>query len=69
MTGQMLRSHFSFTNADIFRLQVLISCAFIIPPQELASGKPDSEKIMMLTEKINSLLEQVQCSSSSTKMK
>ncbi|XP_074638785.1 luc7-like protein 3 [Acropora palmata] len=28
--------------------------------KELASGKPDSEKIMMLTEKINSLLEQVE---------
>lgn len=27
--------------------------------QELASGKPDSEKIKMLTEKINALLEQV----------
>lgn len=44
-------------------MQVHVSCTLIIHlfvfPKELASGKPDSEKVKMLTEKINALLEQV----------
>ena len=36
----------------------LLNFIFVFP-QELASGKPDSEKVKMLTEKINALLEQV----------
>ena len=42
---------------------VHVSCTLFLRlfvfPQELASGKPDSEKVKMLTEKINALLEQV----------